>query len=78
MEAVTEGAKTNEKSSPDRITHIKTFFTKLHAGSLEFLDQQINIWLKANPGIVIKKTNTAVGEVVAKKTEQNLVITVWY
>lgn len=80
MEAVTEeaGPKGREKSSPGRITHVKTFFTKLHAGSLEFLDQQINLWLKANPGIVIKRTNTTVGEVVAKKTEQNLVITVWY
>jgi hypothetical protein len=80
MEAVTDqtGPKGHEKSSPDRITHVKNFFTKLHAGSLEFLDQQINHWLKENPDIVIKHTNTTVGEVVAKKTEQNIVITVWY
>ncbi len=80
MEAVTDqtGPKGHEKSSPDRITHVKTFFTKLHAGSLEFLDQQINHWLKENPDIVIKRTNTTVGEVVAKKSEQNIVITVWY
>src|SRR4030042_761510 len=77
MEAVTdETPKGREKSAPDRITHVKTFFTKLHAGSLEFLDQQISHWLKENPEIVIKRTNTAIGEVAAKKTEQNIIITV--
>ncbi len=65
-------------SSPERIQHIKTFFTKLHAGSIDFLEQQINVWLKENPGIVIKQTDTTVGNVVAKKTEPNLIITVWY
>jgi hypothetical protein len=79
MEAVTDtGVKGQEKSDPNRITHVKTFFTKLHAGSLEFLDVQISKWLRDNPGVVIKRTDTCVGEVVAKKTEQNLVITVWY
>jgi len=79
MEAVTDQAeKGQEISSPDRITQVKTFFTKLHAGSLEFMDQQIARWLKANPGIVIKRTDTCVGEVVAKKTEQNIIITIWY
>jgi hypothetical protein len=79
MEAVSDQAgKGKEKSSPDRITHVKTFFTKLHAGSIEFLDQQINRWIKDNPGIIIKRTDTTVGEVVAKKSEQNLIITIWY
>jgi hypothetical protein len=64
--------------SADRITGIKTFFTKLHPGAMEFLDGQINDWLKANPGIAIKRTNTATGEVQAKKTEPNIIITVWY
>ena len=66
------------KSSPGRITGVKTFFTKLHAGSIDFLDQQIVRWLKENPGIVIKRTNTTVGSVVAKKTEPNIIITIWY
>ena len=65
-------------SSPARIEHVKTFFTKLHAGSIDFLEQQINTWLKENPGIVIKRINTTVGNVIAKKTEPNLIITVWY
>jgi len=64
--------------SGDRITGIKTFFTKLHAGSLEFLDSQITRWLNENPQITIKRTNIATGEVVGKKTEPNIVITVWY
>jgi hypothetical protein len=64
--------------SSDRITSVKTFFAKLHAGAIDFLDQQINTWLRENPGISIKRTNSTVGDVQAKKTEPNLIITVWY
>jgi hypothetical protein len=65
-------------TSSDRITGVKTFFTKLHPGAMEFLDEQINKWLKDNPGMVIKRTDTTTGEVQAKKTEPNIIITVWY
>lgn len=61
-----------------KITGTKIFFAKLHAGAIEFLDSQISDWLKNNPNIVIKMTNVCVGEVQSKKTEQNLIITVWY
>jgi len=64
--------------SADRITGVKTFFTKLHAGSIEFLDGQISRWLNDNPGITIKRTNMATGDLVGKKTEPNIIITVWY
>jgi len=69
---------TDKVVSSDRITGLKTFFTKLHPGAMEFLDEQISAWLKQNPGIVIKRTNIATGEVQAKKTEPNILITVWY
>ena len=62
----------------DRITGMKTFFAKLHAGSLTFLEEQIQGWLKENPGITIKTTNVTVGEVQAKTSEPNLIIVVWY
>ena len=65
-------------SSSVRITGMRTFFTKLHAGSLTFLDEQITEWLRKNPDIVIKRTNTVAGMVVAKKTEPNIIVTVWY
>ena len=61
-----------------RITGVKTFFTKLHPGAIAFLDEQITRWLAENPNIVVKQTNIAVGEVEAKKTEANIIITVWY
>lgn len=64
--------------SSDRITGIKTFFAKLHPGAMEFLDEQIGNWLKKNPGVTIKRTNVTTGEVQAKKTEPNIIITVWY
>lgn len=62
----------------DRITGCKTFFTKLHPGAIDFLDEQINQWLKDNPAVVIKMTNTTTGEVQGKKTEANILMTVWY
>jgi hypothetical protein len=61
-----------------RIMGVKTFFTKLHPGALTFLDEQITRWLAENPGIQIKQTNVTTGEVQAKKTEPNIIITVWY
>ena len=64
--------------SADKITRVKTFYTKLHEGAINFCDQQINAWLKENPGIVIKRTNTAVGDVVGKRTEPSLVVSIWY
>jgi hypothetical protein len=64
--------------STNRITGVKTFFTKLHPGALDFLDEQITRWLKDNPGIIIRRTNTVTGDIQAKKTEPNIIITIWY
>ena len=65
-------------ASAGRITGVKTFFSKLHGGALEFLDEQIANWLKENPNITIVQTNTSTGDVVAKTTEPHLIVTVWY
>jgi hypothetical protein len=67
-----------KKTSTNRVSGVKTFFTKLHPGALDFLDEQITKWLKDNPGVIIKRTNTVTGEIQAKKTEPNIIITVWY
>jgi hypothetical protein len=64
--------------SAERITGVKTFFTKLHPGAMDFLDEIITKWLKDNPGISIKRTNIVTGEIQGKKTEPNIIITVWY
>ena len=64
--------------SSDRITGVKTFFTKLHPGAINFLDEQITKWLAENPEVVIKRTNIIQGEIQAKKTDPNIIITVWY
>jgi hypothetical protein len=65
-------------SWPDRITGVKTFYTKLHPGAIEFLDEQVSTWLRDNPGVTIKHTNIAIGDVAAKKTEPNIIFTVWF
>ena len=64
--------------SGDRIVGMKTFFTKLHGGAIEFLEQQIARWLESNPDVVIKRTNVIQGPVVGKKVEPNIIITIWY
>lgn len=76
--AVSKVPSKPDSSESANITKVKVFFTKLHAGSMDFLAQQINEWLSANPGVVIKRTNAVVGDVISKKTEPNLIITVWY
>ncbi len=77
--AITVEKKTTEKIvSSDRITGIKTFFTKLQAGSISFLDEQITNWLKNNPGVTIKKTSTVTGMLAGKTTETNIIVTIWY
>ncbi len=65
-------------STEERIEGVKTFFTKLHAGAIDFLDQQIARWLQENPKVIVKRTNVVVGEIQAKKTEPNIIITIWY
>jgi hypothetical protein len=65
-------------SWPDRITGVKNFYTKLHAGAIDFMDEQICKWLMDNPGVNIKRTNTVTGDVVGKKTEPSIIITIWY
>ena len=67
-----------QAAATGRIEGVKTFFTKLHPGAIEFIDGQITRWLKENPNIVVKRTNIVVGEVQAKKTEPNIIVTVWY
>ena len=62
----------------ERITRIRTFFTKLHVGAVKFMDDQVADWLEKNPDIYIKKVNVVVGELQGKKTEPNVIITVWY
>jgi len=65
-------------SGNERITGCKTFFTKLHPGAIDFMDEQISQWLKDNPGIMIKATSAVTGEIQGKKTEPNILLTVWY
>ena len=72
-------AKPAQQTAPaERITGVKTFFTKLHPGAINFLDEQIARWLQENPSVTVKRTNIVVGEVQAKKTEQNIIISIWY
>ena len=73
------GTESTEKLvSGDRIVGMKTFYIKLHAGAITFLEEQIARWLKANPSVVVKRTNVVTGPVTGKKVEPNIIITVWF
>jgi len=61
-----------------KISGVKTIYTKLHAGSLDFLDGLINEWIKENPTKEIKIVQTTVGEIQGKKTEANIIVSIWY
>ncbi len=78
VSTLTGGKSTGKLVSGDRIVGVKTFFTKLHGGAIAFLEEQIARWLKDNPGIIVKRTNVVTGDVVGKKTEPNIIITIWY
>lgn len=69
---------TEKIASTGRIEGVKTFFTKLHPGAMNFLDEQITKWLTENPDVQVKRTNVSTGQVQAKKTEPNIIINVWY
>ncbi len=76
--SLTREKPTEKVVSTDRIVGMKTFFTKLHGGAIDFLEQQITRWLKANPDVVVKSTNVVTGDVVGKKIEPNIIVTIWY
>ncbi len=61
-----------------KITGVKTIYTKLHAGSLDFLDGLINDWIRENPTKEIKMVQTTVGELQGKKTEPNIIVVIWF
>jgi len=69
---------TGKIASTDRIVGMKTFYTKLHGGAITFLEEQIARWLKANPDVIVKRTNVVTGPVTGKKVEPNIIITIWY
>ena len=68
----------NKTISSDRITAMKTFYTKLFPGSISSIDEQITLWLKDNPDVRIKYTNVVTGTIIDKSTEPHLIVTVWY
>ena len=59
-------------------TRVRTFHTKLNDAAFRFLDEQINDWIDANPGVEVKFTNTTIGTVEGKRPEPQVIISIWY
>jgi hypothetical protein len=56
----------------------RTFHCRLSEGAVEFMTGQINEWLDNNPDIVVKFSNSVIGQFEGKHTEPNLILTVFY
>lgn len=59
-------------------TRCRTFHCKLSEAAVEFMNHQINEWLDHNEKIVIKFSNSSIGNFEGKHTEPNLIVTVFY
>ena len=74
-------AKSQWKRQPNKTgagaTHVKTFFCKLRADAIEFMDEQMNQWLDQHPEVEVKFVTTSVGAMVGKTTEPALFINLW-
>lgn len=57
--------------------HVKTFVTKLRLDAIEHLDEQINNWLDNHPEYEVKFVSQTVGDLVGKRTEAALFVSVW-
>ncbi len=57
---------------------VRTFHGKLSEQGMDFMDNQINEWLDANPDIEIKFVTSAIGQFEGKIREPALVLNIWY
>lgn len=65
-------------TSTEGATRCRSFHAKLSEPALEFMNNQINDWVDANPGIVIKFATSTIGTFEGKHAEPNLIVTVFY
>ncbi len=57
--------------------HVKTFTSKLRLDAIEHLDNQINSWLDNHPEYEVKFVSQSIGQLVGKRTEDAIFISVW-
>jgi hypothetical protein len=59
-------------------TRCRSFHSKLNEASLEFMNNQLNLWVDADPNIVIKFAASTIGVFEGKHAEPHLIVTVFY
>lgn len=57
---------------------IRSFHGRLSQQGLEYMDNQINNWLDANPDIEVKTVTSTVGVFEGKMREPALILNLWY
>ena len=73
-------ARFKRRLNPESVgaTRCRTFHCKLSGGAVDFMNAQVNDWLDQNPDIVIKFSNSCIGNFEGKHTEPNLIVTIFY
>lgn len=57
---------------------VKTFYGRLNAEGLSFLDDKVNDWLEQHPEAEVKFITTSIGVMEAKVRETVMIMNVWY
>jgi hypothetical protein len=77
---VFDDSKYNRKADPNSPAALRcrTFHSKLNAGALAYMNDQINTWADADPRICIKFASATIGVFEGKSKDQQLILTVFY
>ena len=86
IRALSGGASTVRKDNFKRQTNItgkgacriRSFHGRLSSQGLEYLDNQINEWIDANPDVEVKFVTSQVGIFEGKMREPALILNLWY
>lgn len=57
---------------------VRSFHGRLSAQGLEYMDNQINEWIDANPEVEVKFVSSQVGIFEGKMREPALILNLWY
>jgi len=57
---------------------VRSFIGKISGPGLEYMDNNINLWLDAHPDVEVKFVTSTVGPTDGKSSETSIVMNLWY
>jgi hypothetical protein len=78
--SVYDDSKYNRKANPTSPTAMRcrTFHSKLSAGALAYMNDQINTWVDGDAHICLKFATSTIGVFEGKSKDPQLILTVFY